>query len=308
MSTAYLTHPSFLAHDTGAWHPESAARLRAIEQHLRATGLLDWMQVHEAPEVSPAALHAIHPPAHVQALRARMPTHGSAQLDADTPVCPASWSAALHAAGAVEHAVQRVLDGTATNAFCAVRPPGHHAEPARAMGFCLLNNVAIGAAAALARGLERVAVVDFDVHHGNGTEAAFAHRPDVLVCSAFQHPYYPYTDLGATAPNIVCAPLPPGTDGGAFQTAVADHLLPALDRFAPQLILMSAGFDGHDADPLADWHLTAQDYAWITERLCDLAARHAHRRIVSTLEGGYDLGALAASVAAHLEVLIGRGA
>ena len=307
MTTAYLSHPQCLAHDTGPWHPESAARLRAIEDHLRVTGLLDWMAVHEAPPASAGAIAAVHPGGYLQALARAIPAHGIAHLDPDTPVSPGSHLAALHAAGAVVHATDLVLDGAATNAFCAVRPPGHHAEPDRAMGFCLLNNVAIGAAHALERGLSRVAVMDFDVHHGNGTEAAFHHRDDVLVCSAFQHPYYPYTDLGAAGPNIVHAPLPAGTDGAAFRAGVQEHIAPALERFAPEMIFVSAGFDGHRADPLADWRLEVDDYAWVTELICDLAARHAHRRVVATLEGGYDLEALARGVAAHLEVLIGRG-
>jgi acetoin utilization deacetylase AcuC-like enzyme len=307
MSTAWISHPACLEHDTGLGHPEAARRLTAIEDHLRGTGLFDWLDVREAPEASTGALLATHPQAHLDALTRTMPAHGLVHLDPDTPVSPGSWRAALRAAGAVVHGVELVLDGVATNAFCAVRPPGHHAEPTRAMGFCLLNNVAIGAAHALARGLRRVAVVDFDVHHGNGTEAIFRHRDDVLVCSAFQHPYYPYTDLGATAPNIIAAPLPAGTGSGEFRAAVEDHLVPALERYAPELVLISAGFDGHGADPLADWHLATDDYAWVTDVICTLAARHARRRVVATLEGGYALDALARSVAAHVETLIAHG-
>jgi acetoin utilization deacetylase AcuC-like enzyme len=262
----------------------------------------------DAPRASRAALERVHDPAYVARILAGAPADGVVRLDEDTLMSPASAEAALRAAGAVVAAVDAVLTAAARRAFCAVRPPGHHATTDQAMGFCLFNNVAVGAAHALAEhALERVAIADFDVHHGNGTQDIFAREPRVLFVSSHQAPLYPgsggadETGVG----NLVNAPLPPGTGSQAFRRAWEEALLPRLAAFQPQLVLVSAGFDAHHADPLAQLQLDADDYAWLTTRLLDIARSHADGRMVSTLEGGYDLDALAASAAAHVGALIG---
>lgn len=305
MHTAYISHPLCREHDAGPWHPEGPGRLSAIEDHLIATGLDPVLRHYEAPPATREQLLRVHDADYLDALDSRSPEHGVIHVDPDTAMNPYTLDAARHAAGAVVQAVDLVLAGEVRNAFCSVRPPGHHAERRRAMGFCFYNNVAVGAAHALASGqVQRVAIVDFDVHHGNGTEEIFHHSRQVLFCSSFQHPFYPYTDLNFRAPNVIHAPIAAGLGGTAFRVAVDEEWLPALARFAPQMLFISAGFDGHRDDEMSQLCLTEDDYAWATRVLHALAAEHAQGRIVSVLEGGYDLPALARSVRAHLDVLL----
>jgi acetoin utilization deacetylase AcuC-like enzyme len=299
-----FTHPRCLDHRMQPNHPESPARLRAILDHLESSALLQVMAMREATPVETAALERVHTPDHLSRLTALAPESGLVAVDPDTFMCPDTLTAAALAAGAVVDAVEAVLAGDTTRAFCAVRPPGHHAEAGLAMGFCFYNNVAVGTAAALEHPeVERVAIVDFDVHHGNGTVDIFKDRPEVLVCSSFQHPFYPerYADL--ERPNIVNTPLPAGSGSDTFRASVTRDWLPALDAHRPDLILVSAGFDAHRLDPLAELRLDEEDFRWVTRLIADAADRHARGRVVSTLEGGYDLAALAVSVAAHLEAL-----
>jgi acetoin utilization deacetylase AcuC-like enzyme len=306
MPTLLLTHPACLEHDTSPGFPERADRLRAIGRAL-ADDRFDSLRREEAPRASLSAIERVHPKAYIDAVRASVPAEGYAHLDPDTVVSPASFEAALRAAGAGIRAVDQVMTDEAKNAFCAVRPPGHHAEPARAMGFCLFNTVAVAATHARAvHGAKRVAVADFDVHHGNGTQAAFWTDPDLFYGSSHQMPLFPgsgavgQTGLG----NIVNAPLNPGDGSDAFRAAWEERILPALDAFAPDLVLVSAGFDAHRSDPLAQIGLQEDDFGWITDRLAELARTHCGGRLVSVLEGGYDLDALARSTAVHVERLM----
>ena len=290
----------------GEGHPESPERLRAVLQAIGESGLQQRLTLHEAPVATREQLQRVHTAGHVEGVIAAAPQRGYAYLDPDTSMNPRSLSAALHAAGAVVAATDLVMRGEAQTAFCAVRPPGHHATRARPMGFCMFNNVAVGAAHALeAHGLERVAVLDFDVHHGNGTEDAFHDDPRVMLCSTFQHPYYPYSGADSSNEHIVNTPLPAMTDGAGFRRAVERDWLPALEAFRPQLVFVSAGFDAHREDPLAYLELEDEDYRWVTERLLELARRHAQGRVVSTLEGGYNTRALGRCVVEHLSVLAG---
>jgi acetoin utilization deacetylase AcuC-like enzyme len=305
MPVAFISHPSCRLHQMGAGHPEQPARLDAIEEMLHARQLHDFLVHHEAPRATVEQLARVHPRGYVEQLGSLSPAEGLARLDPDTAMCPDTFEAALRAAGANVLATDLVLGGDVRRAFCSVRPPGHHAERAQAMGFCFFNNVAVGAAHALgAHGLERVAILDFDVHLGNGTEDIFRHDPRVLICSSFQYPLYPGQNPGSVPGRIVNCPLPPGAGSAEFRAAVTTHWLPALEQFAPQLLFVSAGFDAHAADDLAELRLSTADYAWITDQACAVAARHCAGRIVSTLEGGYDLPALAASAAAHIDRLM----
>jgi acetoin utilization deacetylase AcuC-like enzyme len=302
MATRLYTHPACLEHDMGQGHPERPARLEAILAALQAPAFaaLEW---HEAPRASIDQIARAHPRGFVDALLEAVPRAGRVMLDGDTSLSPGSGEAALRAAGAVTAAVDAVAAGEAANAFCAVRPPGHHAEPATAMGFCLFNNVAVGAhQARSAHGLKRIAVMDFDVHHGNGTQAMFERDPELFYASTHQMPLYPGTGAAAETGcgNICNAPLPPHAGSGEFRAAMSRRVLPALAEFRPDMLLISAGFDAHRADPLANLRLEEADYAWATDELLDLASRHCGGRVVSTLEGGYDLEALAASAAAHV--------
>ena len=306
MTTLLYTHPACLEHDPGPYHPESPARLRAV---LAALDTPEFVRLErrEAPEAAIEDLARVHPRAFVERLLAAVPQSGHRGIDADTILSPASGRAALRAAGAVAAAVDAVVAGEADNAFCAVRPPGHHAEPGRAMGFCLFNNIAVGALRAReAHGLARVAVVDFDVHHGNGTQARFAEDASLLYASTHQFPLYPGTGAASETGvgNIVNVPLPPLAGSQQFRMAMTRKILPALDAFRPEMVLISAGFDAHRHDPLAQLLLEETDYTWATERLLEIARRHAGGRVVATLEGGYDLPALAASAAAHVRVLM----
>ncbi len=304
--TALFTHSNCLDHDMGGRHPERPARLAAVLKHLDETGLSAELDVREAPEAHQTDLARVHGEAFLDALARLSPNQGLVRLDPDTAMGPGSLRAARTAAGAAVAAVELVLSDADKRAFCAVRPPGHHAEASHAMGFCFVNSIAVGAARALDHpDIDRVAILDFDVHHGNGTVAAFMENPDVLVCSSFQFPFYPYRLQDIQRPNIVNTPLPAGTRGAEFRNAVERDWQPALDGFKPDLVLVSAGFDGHADDPLGGFLLTEEDYAWVTGLITDAANRHANGRIVSMLEGGYDLTALARSVAAHVGGLLG---
>jgi acetoin utilization deacetylase AcuC-like enzyme len=298
------THPACLDHDPGPGHPESPARLKAVLGALRALPT-NTFDEHHAQLVERALVERVHEAALVQRLYALAPAQGYAAIDADTRMSPGSLEAARRAAGAVVQAVDAVLDGLCRRAFCAVRPPGHHATRAEAMGFCLFNNIAVGTQRALARGLKRVAVVDFDVHHGNGTQDIFWDEPRVLFCSTHQAPLYPGTGAESERGGrgrVRNLPLHAGADSLAFRAAWRE-LLREIDGFQPQLILVSAGFDAHRLDPLAGLNLGAMDFQWITAELVALAERHAGGRLVSSLEGGYSLSALAECAVAHVEAL-----
>jgi acetoin utilization deacetylase AcuC-like enzyme len=289
----------------GPDHPECPERLASISDHVIALGLDGLIARSEATAATRAQLARVHSSGYVDAVSEAAPASGLRYLDPDTALNPHSIEAALHAAGAVVNAVDLVCGGEHQKAFCAVRPPGHHAESRRAMGFCVFHNVAVGAAHALAvHGLSRVAIVDFDVHHGNGTEEMFSDDPRVLMVSTFQYPLYPYSGVDNPAPNMVNIPLSAGSGGAEFRDAVVERWLPALDEQQPELILISAGFDAHREDPLAGLQFTESDYAWVTRELCSVARRHADGRIVSSLEGGYALSALGRSAAAHIRELI----
>jgi acetoin utilization deacetylase AcuC-like enzyme len=311
--TILLTHPDCLRHNQGAGHPERPERLKSVLAALDH-GDFAGLDRREAPEATREQLARVHDRDFVDALLDAAPTTGLVRLDGDTAMSPGSDKAALRAAGAVVAAVEAVMGEPtgkgrrARTAFCAVRPPGHHAEPGNAMGFCLFNSVAVGAAHAQAVfGAERVAIVDFDVHHGNGTETMTLGRPGWLYASTHQYPFYPGTgaarDHGPHR-NVVNAPLRQGDGGDDFRLAFEQRILPALESFAPDLLMISAGFDAHRLDPLASLNLDEADFAWATEALVGVARRHAAGRIVSTLEGGYDLAALASSAAAHVRVLM----
>ncbi|MEQ9144199.1 MAG: histone deacetylase family protein [Parvibaculaceae bacterium] len=307
MSTLLVTHAACLAHDMPLGHPESPDRLRAVLHALEGEAF-HYLMREEAPRATLDDLARVHSRAHIDDIFTRLPERGFERIDADTALSPGSGEAALRAAGAVIHAVDRVVTGTPHNAFCAVRPPGHHAEPGQAMGFCLFNNVAVGALYAQEKyGLQKAAVIDFDVHHGNGTQAMFENDPDLFYASTHQSPLYPGTGGAGEkgVGNILNVPLPEGTGGEDFRALFADMVLPALRRFDPDIVFISAGFDGHAGDPLAGLNLTEADYAWATAELVRLAEAACEGRIVSTLEGGYDLEALAHSASAHVRALMG---
>jgi len=305
MAVAFVTHPHCLRHCMGEDHPEQPARLSVIEDALHERGLYDLLMHREAPRATLEQLVRVHPREHVETLAARTPSEGLAHIDPDTWMCPDTFEAALRAAGANVLATDLVLTGAAQRAYCNVRPPGHHAERSTAMGFCFFNNVAVAARHALDHhGLARVAILDFDVHLGNGTEDIFADDPRVLLCSTYQHPLYPSLNPPSVPGRIVNCPLPADSGSDLFRRAVGDEWLPAIDGFAPELVLISAGFDGHTDDDMAGLHLSTADYAWVTEAACRAAVRHARGRVVSTLEGGYDLRALAQSAATHIERLV----
>jgi acetoin utilization deacetylase AcuC-like enzyme len=307
LTLLFYYHAAALEHDAGPGHPESPVRLRAILDAVTKADL-PLLERRTPPEATVEQLARVHPDPYPARIIEASPATGYRQLDADTVMSPGSLQAALRAAGAACAAVDAVVAGEARVAFCAMRPPGHHAEPDRAMGFCLFNNVAIAALQARAvHGLRRIAILDFDVHHGNGTQAAFWNDPDTLYVSTHQSPLYPGTghveETGAHG-NILNRPMPPGTGGEDWQRVVRSDILPAMDAWAPELVLLSAGFDAHRADPLAQMRLSEGDFAWITAEMVALADRHAGGRIVSCLEGGYDPPALARSVVAHLRTLL----
>ncbi|HEX7689321.1 MAG TPA: histone deacetylase family protein [Burkholderiaceae bacterium] len=305
MRCAYVTHADCMRHEMGAGHPESPARLAAIHDRLLFDGLLDFLSVHDAPLATQEQLCRAHAPEHVAHILASTPIEGYVAIDPDTCMNPHSAIAALRAAGAVVLATDLVLAGQADTAFCCVRPPGHHAERAAAMGFCFFDNVAVGIRHALeVHGLERVALVDFDVHHGNGSQDIFRDDPRVLMCSTYEIDLYPFPHDTSGA-NMINVGLPPRSGGPAFRDAVASRWLPAMEDFAPQLVVVSAGFDGHRADDMGNLGLVEADFQWVTRELLALARRHCGGRIVSSLEGGYHLPSLARSVAAHVAVLAG---
>ncbi|MEE8187729.1 MAG: histone deacetylase family protein [Kiloniellales bacterium] len=307
MTTLIYSHPACLGHDPGRMHPESPARLEAVLAALDAPEFRG-LERREAPEATREQLTRVHPEAHVNAVLDAIPATGHNGLDPDTIVSPGSGEAAKRAAGAVCAAVDAVMAGEAENAFCAVRPPGHHAEPDRAMGFCLFNSVAVGAFQARgAHGLRRVAVIDFDVHHGNGTQAAFWDDGDLFYASTHQMPFYPGTGSSeerGVSGNIVNVPLQSMAGSLEFRHGMRETILPALIRFEPDFVLISAGFDAHAEDPLAGLRLEEEDYAWATSELLAVARDFCGGRLVSTLEGGYNLDALARSVAAHVGALM----
>jgi len=290
----------------GAQHPESPARLRAVDDQLLASRLIGHLRCEDAPKAERHQLERAHHARHVDAIIAKSPRSGTVHLDPDTAMNPHSLNAALRAAGAGVLATDLAMAGEIRRAFCSVRPPGHHAERGRAMGFCLFNNIAVAAAHALDHhGLERVAIVDFDVHHGNGTEDIFRDDERVLMVSTFQHPFYPYSGIEGRSARMVNIPLPAYASPALFRAAVSEQWLPALEKFRPQMLFVSAGFDAHREDDMASLALTEADYAWVTEALVASAERDAQGRIVSMLEGGYALHALGRSVAAHVKVLTG---
>ncbi len=308
MAVALLTHPACLGHDTGPGHPERPERLRAVWQALEHADFNPLLR-EQAPLATQAQLELAHPRAYVERILAIRPAAPRLQqLDADTLMSAGSVEAALHAVGGACAAVDAVMEERAEAAFAAVRPPGHHAEPTHAMGFCLFGSAAIAALhARQSWGLKRVAVLDFDVHHGNGTQAMLQDDPDLFFGSSHQHPCYPGTGAASEhgiAGNVVNLPLPPGSGSTEFRRGWNDTILPALDRFAPELMIVSAGFDAHRADPLAQLELETDDFAWITSALVEVADRRCGGRLASTLEGGYDLAALAASSAAHVRALM----
>lgn len=312
MTTAIFTHADCKLHEMGGGHPESPERLQAIEDQLiasRISGLLDY---RDAPLADVADLRRVHSADAIALVHDNLPPAddgyaGYYPLDGDTSINAHSWKAALRAAGAAIAATDAVIDGELDNAFCAIRPPGHHARPSEPMGFCLFNNVAVAARHAMAvRGLQRVAIVDFDVHHGNGTEDAFIDEPRVLMVSFFQHPFYPYCGAGPEweiPPNMVNVPVPAYTKGDVVRQLISEKWLPALHAHKPEMIFISAGFDAHKDDDLGQMGLVEADYTWITEQIMGVAKLYARGRIVSCLEGGYNLSALGRSVVAHVKAL-----
>jgi len=305
MTTALYSHPDCARHDMGDWHPESPARLQAIADQLISSHINDLLEHRVAPLVELSDLERNHSRNAIAIVRDNVPAeHETYPIDGDTSLNHYSWRAAQRAAGAAVAATDAVIDGAIENAFCAIRPPGHHARPIEPMGFCLFNNVAVAAKHALdVRGLARVAIVDFDVHHGNGTEEALRNEPRAMMVSFFQHPFYPYTEPEPISAHLVNVPLPAHSGGEAVRKVVLEHWLPALHAFRPEMIFISAGFDAHREDEIGGMGLVEEDYAWITQQIMAVARQHAGGRIVSCLEGGYNLSALGRSVVAHLKAL-----
>ena len=305
MITSFISHPHCDLHHMGPEHPESPQRLEAIRARLALSGLLQQTMQSEARPATEEELVRVHPVRHLRALDKCVPESGIVTLDSDTLMNPASLDAARVAAGAVIRGVDQVYRGQADNVFCAVRPPGHHAEGTEAMGFCFYNNVAVGAAHAKERyGARRIAILDFDVHQCNGTIDIFKNDPEILICTSFQFPFYPWRYLRSEWQNVVNTPLEAGTDSAAFRQAIEDDWLPALHSFKPDLVLVSAGFDAHREDPIADLCLEDEDYYWVTRLALDIAALYADNRLVSVLEGGYNLKSLARSTEAHIKALL----
>jgi acetoin utilization deacetylase AcuC-like enzyme len=303
MTTAYISHPDFMKHEMGRHHPECPERIQAIEDQLIQSRLDGHLKRIDPPLATEADITRVHSEDHLAFIKSKAPTSGYAMIDGDTIMNTATWNVSLRAAGAAIAAVDAVMKGEVNNAFCAIRPPGHHAEPHRSMGFCVFNTIAIAIRYALEQyDLDRVAVIDFDVHHGNGTEAAFIDDPHVLMCSFFQHPFYPYSGLEG-GDNMVNIPLPASTSGKVVREMISKIWIPRLQEFKPQLIMISAGFDAHREDDLGQMGLVEDDYVWITQQLMNVANQTCEGKIVSCLEGGYNLSALGRSVAAHLKTL-----
>ena len=309
MTTLVFGHQSSEEHDMGPGHPERPDRIRAVQQALEADRF-NSLEHREAPRATVDQIARVHDRDYVTKLLDAVPDEGRVQIDPDTAMCPESGEAALRASGAIVAAIDAIAAGETNSAFCAVRPPGHHAEPSRGMGFCLFNNVAIGVEhARKAHNMERVAVVDFDVHHGNGTQAAFWSEPNVLFASSHQYPFYPGTGAEdeTGVGNVFNVPLADGAGSVLFRRGMERVVLPALEEFDPDLIVVSAGFDGHARDPLANIRLEERDFEWITGKLVDIACEFCDGQIVSSLEGGYDLDSLSSSVTAHLSALMRAG-
>jgi len=303
MTTAYISHPDFMKHEMGRHHPECPERIQAIEDQLIQSRLDGHLKRIDPPLATEADITRVHSEDHLAFIKSKAPTSGYAMIDGDTIMNSSTWNVSLRAAGAAIAAVDAVMKGEVNNAFCAVRPPGHHAEPHRSMGFCVFNTIAIATRYAIEQyDLDRVAVIDFDVHHGNGTEAAFIDDPHVLMCSFFQHPFYPYSGLEG-GDNMVNIALPASTSGKLVREMISKIWIPRLQEFKPQLIMISAGFDAHREDDLGQMGLVEDDYVWITQQLMNVANQSCDGKIVSCLEGGYNLSALGRSVAAHLKTL-----
>ncbi len=306
MLSAFITHADCARHEMGPHHPECPERLAAIQDHLLVKGLLDYMLPHDAPLATEEQLSQAHSALYVKEILASSPTEGYFHVDPDTNMNPHTAQAALRAAGAAVLATDLVIKGDVPTAFCSVRPPGHHAEYDAGMGFCFFNNIAVGARHALnVHGLERVAVIDFDVHHGNGSESIFKGDERVLMCSIYEKGLYPFTGENSYGPNMINIGLPSRSGGDKFREAVTEHWIPALNAFKPEMIFISAGFDAHREDDMGNLGFVEADYAWVTQQLMAVAKMHAKGRIVSSLEGGYVMSPLARSVAAHVKVLIG---
>ena len=306
MSTAFISHPDCHDHDTGEDHPENAKRLSAIEDRLLASRISDFVRYLDAPEVTREQLLRAHTAQYLEMIDAVMPRQGHARLDPDTVISPGTLQAAKRAAGSVILAVDQLMSGQIRNAFCAVRPPGHHAESDRALGFCIYSNIAIGVKHALeVHGLKKVAVVDFDVHQANGTENILIGDDRVLYCSIFQHPFFPYTTLPENSERVISIPLEASAASTEFRAAVTDHWLPALEQFEPEMIFVSAGFDAHRDDEMSYVSLTDADFRWVIEEIVRMADISASGRIVSALEGGYELHSLARCAESHMRVLMG---
>lgn len=308
MITSYISHSECMLHDMGPWHPESPHRISSINQQLERSGLAQELMHYNARAVTEEQVYRVHPQAHVRSLELSQPDEGEmlVEIDDDTLIGPRTMHAASLAAGAVVRATEQILKNQADNVFCAVRPPGHHAERVESMGFCFLNNVAIGVEHARQNfGIKRVAIVDFDVHQGNGTVDIFKNDPDVLVCSSFQHPFFPWRFADSEWDNIVNTPLNAGCNSLEFRKKVEESWLPALQIHRPEMIFISAGFDAHKDDPMGETNLTEEDFYWVTKLLMDVAGTYCNNRIVSVLEGGYNLSSLAHSAHKHIEALKG---
>jgi len=305
MQTAYISHPACLLHEMGTNHPECPERIAAIEKQFNESGLMSNLQTHDAPQADITHLQRAHPEAFITDIMNKSPSAGLSHIDGDTSMNPHTIEAALRAAGGGILATDLVMSGDVKSAFCNVRPPGHHAETDRAMGFCFFNNIAIAALHAIdTYGIKRVAIVDFDVHHGNGTEEILANNQEVLFCSTYQHPFYPGYAGQSIHSKVVNVPLPAGTGGNEFRDAVESHWLPALRDFKPELIFISAGFDAHAEDSMGGFNLVDDDYIWVTKAISKIANEYSAGRIISMLEGGYDLASLARSATEHVRVLM----
>jgi len=305
--TAYISHPIYLKHDTGLGHPESPRRLIAIEKKLKQSGIFDQLIKYEAPLATNEQLERVHDKNYLNEIELNAPSSEKeiVNLDPDTQISYHSLEAAKRAAGAVVLATDLLLNGEIDSALCSVRPPGHHAKHNQSMGFCIYNNVMVGIYHALANGIKRVALLDFDVHHGNGSENIIADDNRILFCSTFQYPYYPNEPF-QNNDHIICTPLPSGAGSGDYRTIVNNKWIPKLEQFKPEIIFISAGFDAHTDDFLADLNFTTEDYSWISRVIVDMADKYSSGRIISTLEGGYNTEALADSVGSYLSVLLGK--